>query len=162
MKKFVMNRDRKFSIGMLIFSLLMMWQTSQISAAYSNIDGSDPGSKLFPYIVCILLFVCSIGKFITCNKPDTSKFVGGATGLIRIAKCLAILCLYTFLLNKIGFILVTFLATLTLLYVMKLDRKVRLPFAVLFSGVTTAVLYILFQVVLQVILPTGTVWNAFF
>ena len=162
MKKFVMNRDRKFSIGMLIFSLLMMWQTSKISAAYSNIDGSDPGSKLFPYIVCILLFICSIGKFITCNKPDAGAFVGGPVGLIRIAKCLVVLCLYTFLLNKIGFILVTFLATLSLLYIMKLDRKVRFPFAVLFSAVTTAVLYVMFQMVLQVILPTGTIWNAFF
>ncbi len=160
MKKIVMNRDRKFSIGILIFSVLMMWQTSQINATYMNVDGSDPGSKLFPYMTAILLFICAIGKFITCNEPDEKEFAGGKTGYFRIAEVLIVLLLYAVLLDKIGFILVSFLSAFILLNMMKLNRKVKWYGAVIFAAILTAALYILFQKVLQVNLPVGSLWKA--
>lgn len=158
--KFVMNRDRIFSIGMLIFSAFMAWQTSQIKASFNNLDGSDPGSRLFPYMICILLAVCSVGKFITCAKPDTGKFVGGKKGYLRLLAVFAVLCLYAFLLTKIGFILVTFLSAAALLLMMKEDRKLRWYSPVLFAVILTLVLYVLFETVLKVNLPVGSLWKS--
>ena len=116
-KKFVMNRDRIFSIGMALVSILIMGLTTQIRPTFGSISGSDPGSKAFPFGIAILLLLSSIGKFITCSKA-------------------------------------------LLLWIMRGRQKISAATYVVYPAVLTAVLYILFNNILQVIMPVGQIWKA--
>lgn len=159
-KKIVMNRDRVFSIGMAVVSLLVMAATTQIKPTFNAVSGSDPGSKAFPFAVAVLLLLSSIGKFITCGKPDERPFVAGREGWLKIAAVVGLLLAYTFLLQSMGFLLCTFLGTALLLLLMRGDRPIRPVTYVLYPGLLTAVLYLLFHTVLQVILPVGLLWKS--
>lgn len=161
-KKFVMNRDRIFSIGMAVVSIIVMILTSQINPTFAVASGSDPGSKTFPYMVAILLLVSSIGKFITCNKPDERSFVAGKEGWFKILGVLALLLIYTILMKYIGFIICTFIGTALLLFIMRGNRKIKPWTYVVYPGILTAVLYILFNNILLVIMPVGEIWKAIF
>lgn len=161
-KKFVWNRDRYFSIGMIVFALAVIYFTGQIKPRFQVGSGSDPGSKVFPYAVAILLILSSIGKFITCNKPDTQGWVEGKKGWLKILLVLMVLLLYVLLLKPIGFIICSFLGTLALLMIMRGDRKIRPLTYILYPGILTAALYLLFSKVLLVLLPMGTFWKTIF
>ena len=159
-KKFVMNRDRIFSMGMALVSILIMVLTVQIKPTFGSISGSDPGSKAFPFGIAILLLLSSIGKFITCSKPDEKPFVEGKEGWFKILSVLILLLLYTVLMKYIGFIICSFLGTALLLWIMRGQRKISIVTYIVYPAVLTAVLYILFNNILQVIMPIGLLWNA--
>ncbi len=159
-KKFVMNRDRIFSIGMAIVSIGVMILTTQIKPTFSGISGSDPGSKAFPFAVAILLLLSSIGKFITCNKPDETSFVAGKEGWLRIGSVIVLLLVYTILMKYIGFLICSFFGTMILLRIMRGERKIKLVTYLLYPAILTAVLYVLFNNILQVIMPVGELWKA--
>lgn len=158
-RSFVWNRDRISSIAVILLSLGMIYETGKIVPTYTQIGGNDPGSKLFPYAIAIIMIICAIGKFITCNKPDETKFLGGKKGVMRISVLIGIIFIYILLLPKLGFLLCTFLFAAILVYTMKDERKVRLPFVLLFAAILTAALYVVFQTLLSVRFPTGTIWN---
>jgi len=156
---FVWNRDRISSIVILLFSLGMIYQTGKIKPTYTQIGGNDPGSKLFPYAIAIIMIICAIGKLITCNKPDETAFLGGKKGVLRISIVIGIIFVYILLLPKLGFLLCTFLFAAILVYAMKDDRKVRPLFVLLFAAALTGALYTVFQTVLSVRFPVGTIWK---
>ncbi len=159
-KKFVMNRDRYFSTGMAVFSIIVLCLTTQIKPTFGSISGSDPGSKAFPAGIAILLLLSSIGKFITCNKPDEKPFVEGKEGWFRILSVLLLLLLYTVLMKYIGFIICSFAGTALLLWIMRGHRRIPVYTCILYPAALTAVLYFLFNNILQVIMPVGQLWKA--
>ena len=158
--KFVMNRDRYFSIGMALVSILVMVLTTQIHPTFTGISGSDPGSRAFPFAVAILLLLSSIGKFITCNKPDEKSFVEGKEGWLKLLSVIVLLLVYTILMKYLGFIPCSFVGTALLLRIMRGERKVRWITYVLYPAILTAILYVLFNNILQVIMPVGELWKA--
>ena len=159
-KKFVMNRDRIFSIAMALVSILIMGLTTQIRPTFGSISGSDPGSKAFPFGIAILLLLSSIGKFITCSKPDEKPFVEGKEGWFKILSVLILLLVYTVLMKYIGFIICSFAGTALLLWIMRGRQKISAVTYIVYPAVLTAVLYILFNNILQVIMPVGQIWKA--
>ena len=161
-KKFVWNRDRIFSIGMFAVSLGIIALTGQIKPTFMAGSGSDPGSRVYPYGVATLLLLSSIGKFITCNKPDAEPWVEKKIGLLKILAAMLILFLYVVLLKPVGFIPCTFIGTLLLLVLMRGKRKIRPLTYILYPAVLTAALYLLFAKVLLVLLPMGTMWQSIF
>lgn len=159
-KKFVWNRDRIFSIGMILFSIAIIYFTGQIRATFNMGSGSDPGSKTFPYAIAILLILSSIGKFITCNKPDEHGFVEGKKGWLRILAVMGLLFVYVIALKYVGFLICTFVGTLGLLAIMRGNRKIRVITYIIYPAILTAVLYFLFNNILMVIMPVGTIWKS--
>ncbi len=158
-KKFVWNRDRFFSVGMAVVSIAVIYLATQIKPTFAVGSGSDPGSKVFPIGVAILLLVSSIGKFITCNKPDETGWVEGKKGWLKILAVLGLLFIYLQALPLLGYILCTFVATLLLLLIMKGDRRIRPWTYFVYPAILTAVLYIMFKYILLVTLPMGTLWQ---
>jgi len=159
-KKFVWNRDRISAVITFLLSLFVIWQTSTIKSTLGKMaGGNEPGSKLFPYAVAIVMGICAIGKFITRGKPDKEPFVGGLKGWLRFFKIIAILAVYVFLLSHTGYLLTTFLGTFTLVYAMKDQHKVSPLKTAIFAAATTAVLYLVFGTLLHIKLPVGSLFK---
>lgn len=156
---FVWNRDRIASIAVVLLSIAMIVETGNIKATYGNIGGNDPGSKLFPYAIAIIMILCAIGKFITCNKPDEAPFLNGKRGQLRICAVIGVLIAYAWLLPKIGFLVCTFVFSVIQVYVMRDQVKVKMIHVILFGAVLTGALYIVFQTVLGIRLPAGVLWK---
>ena len=161
-KKFVWNRDRYFSVGMAVVSLALIYLTGKIKPTFAVGSGSDPGSKTFPYAVGILLLASSIGKFITCSKPDETPWVEGRKGMLKILLVLGLLFIYLQLLTPVGYIPCTLVGTALLLFIMKGERKIKPWTYIIYPVILTACLYLLFKYVLLVILPMGTIWKSIF
>ena len=158
-KGFVMNQDRIFSIVTILFSIFMFVETGKIKATFTNVGGSDPGSKVFPYAIAVLLFICGIGKFIRSNKPDEKPFMGGKVSFLRSMACIAVLGIYVVLLKLVGFLIGTVAASAALVLIMAKGKKLDWWRVALFSVGLTAVLYVGFQVVLKIQLPAGMLFS---
>lgn len=159
-KKFVWNRDRISAVIVFLLSLFVIWQTSTIKSSLGKIaGGNDPGSRLFPYAVAIIMGICAIGKFIMRGEPDKEPFVGGLKGWLRFFKIIAILIVYVFLLPKTGYLLTTFLGTFSLVYAMKDQHKINPVKTLIFAVITTAVLYLVFGTLLHIKLPVGSLFK---
>ncbi len=158
-KKFVINHDRIFSTAILLFSIFMAIQTSKITPLFGNVGGSDPGSKFFPYILCVILAVSSIGKFVRSNQPDTKPFFGGKIMWPRILCILAVIGVYAIAFQWLGFLISTFFMLMALVYLMRRNNRLRLYRVVLFSAAVTASIYGIFHLIMKIYLPGGELWR---
>lgn len=150
------NRDRIVSVFTFILGILWLQGAQNIRPPLNTFSESEPGSRLFPILVGILIVVTSIGKFITCNQEDESEFYG-KTGAVKILKVMFILGLYVFLMKYFGYIICTFLASMALLYTMKEDRPMKWFTPIIFAALFTFATYMLFGKILMVRLPMGSI-----
>ena len=58
------------------------------------------------------------------------------------------------------FLICSFFGTMILLRIMRGERKIKLVTYLLYPAILTAVLYVLFNNILQVIMPVGELWKA--
>lgn len=70
-----------------------------------------------------------------------------------------LLALYLVAMAWVGYIISTLIFTPLLVLAMREDRKIRPVTLILFSVVTTVVLYLVFQMVIQVSLPVGNLFR---
>lgn len=160
-KKFVWNQNRIFSIVIFLFSVFMAYQTSKINPLFGNVGGSDPGSKLFPYILCTVMGVSAIGKFIRSNEPDTKPFFGGRRMQLQVLFVVIAIFLYGIVFKWLGFLIATFLELVALVELMKRDHRPKLLSVVIFSAAMTCTIYALFHIAMKIYLPTGELWKLF-
>lgn len=154
MKKFKMNRARRFSLGMIVFALFAIWQTSTIVPTFTaQLGGTDAGSKLFPYIACTIILVTSVLRFLTSGE-EGAEFLP-PSGWLRLGKILGCFVLYVLMLKYLGFLIATFISPALLVFVMKGDKPVKWYTIVIFALILDVVLYFLFHNILGVVLPTG-------
>ena len=73
---------------------------------------------------------------------------------------IVLLLVYTILMKYIGFLICSFFGTMILLRIMRGERKIKLVTYLLYPAILTAVLYVLFNNILQVIMPVGELWKA--
>ncbi len=126
------------------------WQMPQ-SATFG------PGAGFLPFWVGVILAVLAVLLLVsawtrkTTEKDTTSPFPG-AKPLVAITGVLGGLAAYIFLIEVLGFLADTFLYVAFLLGIVERERwQVTLAVAVL----TTASLYIVFQVLLGITLPSN-------
>jgi len=161
LKSLVKNRDRRVSVLVFIFAIVWLYMAKDIRAIF-GLDGSaDPGPRLFPYIIGILLVVTSIGKFITCNQEDESGFYENYKSWLKVGAALALLFAYCWLFPILGFAITTFAGGVLSVLLLKAEKKVSWYGPILFSGILTGSMYVLFVKVLSMILPTGSLWKMF-
>jgi putative tricarboxylic transport membrane protein len=123
-----------------------------------GIGGIDlMGSGFMPGIASVLLFVLSVIDFISSltkgriKKGDKPPPTLGE--LAKPAMLIAALILYVYFLKSVGFPIMTFLLVY-LLFVMMQPKKWRLD--LFFAALASALTFLLFDVVLKVSLPAGT------
>lgn len=155
------NRDRRVSVIVFTFAIIWLYMAKDIKAIFSYAGERDPGSKLFPILIGILLIVTSVGKFITCNQEEESGFYESHKSWLKLLAMFALLCLYVYFFKITGYLLTTFLLGVISVFLLKEDRKVRWFSPIIFSAALTGIMYILFVKILSVVLPTGSLWARF-
>lgn len=162
LKSMFKNRDRRVSVIVFVFAFIWLKMSKQIVGIFNYAGDRDPGSRLFPIMIGILLLVTSIGKFITCNQEEEGKFYETNKGWLKLLVVFALLSAYVFLFKILGYLLSTFLVGVLCVLLLKEDRKVRWFSPILFSAILTISMYLLFAKVLSIVLPTGTLWQLIF
>ncbi len=149
-----MKKERLIGIGMMAFGAIMCFLTSQITIP-GWASAGDIGSRFFPYFASVGLILCGLGVLLSAKKAAPSEPFMNKEGVKRIALLLLVLIVYIALMSVVGFLI----ASPILLYVvvtMLAGEKNPKPLPkIIFSVVTTGVIYILFVHVLSIVLPTG-------
>lgn len=137
------------ALATLLGSLYLLRLTFQFTHATK---AGYAGAALFPQIAVGLLILCS-GKMLVEYLLERwrGRVDGGAEIDLDIAGLVPMVALalaYALLLERVGFEICTFALLLVLL-----GRRMRLPHAAWISAVSTAVIYAVFALLLQVDLP---------
>ena len=159
-----LHKDRIVGIACLVISLFFGVASTTIR---TTLNPGDPGPKLFPIIGCVILFIC--GLCLLVKKIDTGEEKVFLTKH-QWKRALILFGLYiaTFLLLWLfGFIaaLVVMLFVLCILFSYNGDAKEswkkQLIRAAIYSVVLSALLYLAYDVALDMSLPKGIVWALF-
>ena len=149
----LLNKDRIFSIGLILLSLYVLYLTANLESLYA-VATSDPGPKFFPTICCVAIILCSIGKFVTAKAEDEQPFLS-RRGWIKLMVMFVAFGVYILSMTYLGFLISTPLFTALFVYIMSGGKPVRPVRIAAFSLCTTGLLFIIFEWVISVILPRG-------
>ncbi|NOU94496.1 tripartite tricarboxylate transporter TctB family protein [Paenibacillus sp. LMG 31456] len=146
--------DRYASIAFLAIGAFFVVDSRNISqSAY----GSSVGSNIFPMGLGIILILLSIRLFYenlrVKNDKSEAKLDYKRFGIIFAA-----MVLYVFLLEKIGYVIATFL--FLLIGFQTLERK-KLLFSIIISAAISVGVYYVYVTVLQGTLPALPEWLGF-
>lgn len=137
--------DRVFGGCGLAFAIFYLWAASIIPDSFMM---DVIGPRTFPYIVGVLLGLSSI---YTMLRPDDDPAWPSAGGVLEIFAATAVMLLYGWFLDDIGFVISTSLATAYLTW-----RLGTAPHWSLVVGVLTAIgIYIVFHLILGLSLAEG-------
>lgn len=135
---------------MTIPTIVLLWSIMYVveTSAYSNRDVLliRPLFVLIAITYLIILFK----EYIQSRIKDSRENVAFISA--KEMKILLLMITYIFVIKYLGFVLTSFLSMLAMLYILEV-RKIQ--HLLIFSSVSTVVLYIAFKVVLMVPLPSG-------
>jgi len=147
-------------IGNWLAVLLFMTISAAVWIMTASFPPSDnpsiPGPVFFPRVVASIMVVLSaLMAAENMRTNDNSKlFELTNPGLKRNLRLFVISTAYCFLLNYIGFLILTPIALLIMMLVLK--RQGLLGWKIFSSFVATAAIYLVFEVLLDVPLP---IWS---
>ena len=151
-----LNKNQVYSLCVIVFALIVIYATSQLDSLF-QLSERDVGPKFFPYAAAVGMILCAIGKFITERNTSTPLF--DKRGWIRAAVVFGLIALYLIAIWLVGYLIATPIFTALLVIAMKEDRKVKPVTVILFSVITTIVLYVVFEKIIMVFLPAGILWS---
>lgn len=152
-----LNKNQVFSILLIAFAGFVIYETVQLQSLFAPASG-DVGPRFFPMAAAVCLILCAIGKLVTERKKE-SKVLFTGEGWKRVGIMFLLLACYLIAMTWVGYIISTLIFTPLLVMAMREDRKIRPITLILFSVVTTIVLYVVFQQVIQVSLPAGKLFR---
>lgn len=144
--------------GTWIAGLLLLLLASGIwilSASFPPSDiGNTPGPALFPRLVAVMLVVLTVLMWLeSVRRDDDSKLFNWANpGMVRNGQLLVLSIAYCGLLGYVGFLVLTPICLLIMMLLMQ--RRGMLGWMIFSSLAATAAIYLVFQVFLDVPLPT--------
>lgn len=147
-----LHKNQIYSICVILFAIVFMIMTSQLKSVYT-LSERDIGPRAFPYLAGAGLIVCAIGKMLTEGPKDDAVFT--LEGWKRILVVFVLIAGYLLAMTFVGYIITTPVFSFLLVYAMKEDRKFSVWKTVLFAFLLTAALYVVFQNIILVFLPTG-------
>jgi putative tricarboxylic transport membrane protein len=152
MKIAMKKADQITAIVMLLFSAYVVLASSRMSL-YTEFA---PDYGFFPFWLGILMGTLSVLLFVNgSTRPavKTDNVVLPERGImINVVLILAGLGLYAFLMEQIGYILDTLLLVILLVGVVEREKWYK---ALIITVLMTALLYVIFQIILGVSLPKG-------
>lgn len=139
--------ERLYGIVVFALGIAILWQGRTL--AFGSLR--NPGSGMFPALIGVLMLVLS-GMLVAVPPKTDSRSPFSGKVLVRVGSVFAALVLYAFLLETLGFLLVSLVLTVFLFAVFD-SNKYR--FAVLKAFVLTGLAYVLFEILLKSNLPRG-------
>ncbi len=149
------NKDH--AVGLILFAIGVAMGILSMGIRVRG-RSTDPGSRLFPLIACILIAVCGVIVFLTAGKATPKPYVGKA-GWLRILIFMAVMVAYLLALKYLGFLISTpffLFATSTMLAG---EKKTSLLGRIIYALVLTAAAYLLFKNALKMSLPVGLIFG---
>ena len=141
--------DRSAALVLFLIGIAAAWEATNIG--YGSFRSPGPG--FYPFWLAVILALVSLIYFFTNLGKDPKVMALWEKNIWLRPLFAAIVMLgYGLLLNKLGFIVDTFL--LFLIWLLVIEREKILTVA-LVSTIGTTVVYLLFTVFLQVQLPKG-------
>ncbi|AUM75419.1 tripartite tricarboxylate transporter TctB family protein [Paracoccus jeotgali] len=133
-----MRGDRIFGLVMIFVALGYILGARNIATSFM----SDPvGPRVFPYIIAGVTLICSL---VMVLRPDPEPDWPVAGTLVQLGIALAVLLGYAYLIDDLGFILPTIVASGIISYLIN-----PRPVAAALTGVGLGIgLFLLFKVVL--------------
>jgi len=143
------GRDGKIGIFLLIVSLLLCYGAIKLGVGKTH----DPGPGFFPFLAGIIIAVLSLLLILSSFSPKHRySLPSGPLVTGRAALTLGVFLLSGLLVEKAGFFICTFFVTMTMLWI---NGVKQLPFLCLVAILTSAGIYLVFNVLLDVRLPLG-------
>ena len=150
-----MNRHHWISIGFILFGIAGIIMASNIQSIYT-VATEDIGPKMFPIFACVGIILAAVGKLLTAPKGKIEPFLS-KEAWIRIGVMLGMFILYYLGMKYFGFLISTPIFLYAQSRYMSL-RKVTVLKSIIVSVVLTAVLYVIFNYLIQCILPVGEIF----
>ena len=140
--------ERLYGIVVFCLGLAILWEGRTL--AFGSLR--NPGSGMFPALIAAMMLVLPV--ILIALPPKTESRGSSISGkvVLRICSVFAALVLYAFLLEGLGFLIVSFVLATFLFAVFESQKY---GFAVLKAFVLTGLAYILFEVLLKSNLPRG-------
>lgn len=136
----------------LLFSLFISYESYRLGLGKVNQPG--PGFLFFwtGIVVAILSIVVIVRSFAARASEEVKETTAGEGRLTKIIPVLIALFLYAFLIEWLGFIVVTLLL---FLFILGVVEKKKWLFTIAVSVAVTLFAYLVFEVALQSQLPKG-------
>lgn len=146
-------RDRVAAVVLVLFGIVALEEASKLRV------GSivRPGPGFFPLVLAAALTIVCVALAVAAfRSPRTTQVTTTALDWSRIALTMAALFVYAVVLERLGFVVSTFV--LLLFFFRGLERQ-RWSVALAGSILTACVTYLVFKVWLHVQLPAGS-WGS--
>lgn len=136
--------------GLVVFGLgtAILWDGRSLSFGSFR----SPGSGMFPVLIAVLMLFLSLLLIVFPRKREGTGQSVSRKSIGRLSAVFVALLLYAFLLESLGFLIVSFLLTTLLFAVFGFQRYWQ---SVLRAIVSTGLAYALFELILKSNLPKG-------
>ncbi|MEN0644831.1 tripartite tricarboxylate transporter TctB family protein [Alkalicoccobacillus gibsonii] len=150
-----MNLTQERVMGMVIAGLGLLMFLNTFTMSFMML-ADDPGPRLLPRVVSIALILCGIGlAFYKSEGAKQLTFRLNENSKRMVISFLALLA-YALLFNIIGYIISTFVFLSFLTWYLTKEKDKATIWKSLINGfVVTAIIYVVFSQLLNVILPAG-------
>lgn len=140
--------DRLYGIVLFGLGTCILWQGKDLSIGSLR----NPGSGMFPALIAVIMLILSVLLIIFPQKKGSDGPSVSMRSMVRISAVFLALVLYSFFLETLGFLIVSFLLTM-LLFIAFGSRTYWQ--AILRAAFFTGFAYALFEVLFKSNLPKG-------
>ena len=140
-------------VFLLVLSGFVIWVALEMPPSSTF----GPGAGFLPFWLGVLLAVLATILFVSAwrrqaTQKENESVFPGKQALFAIASVLVGLAVYILLIEVLGYLLDTFLF---IVFLMKVVEREKWPLTLMVAVGTTAVLFITFQFLLQITLPSN-------
>lgn len=159
MKK--INRTYLMGIVCLAFAAFIVWQTGKIP---HRLVSNEPGPRMFPYISAAGIAIMAVLSMIFDGKKEKQQekelepYLDKA-GWKRLIAMMAVCILFCIGMQAIGFWITAMIGMFVFIWMLKGDKKINVPFAVILSVGLASLCYFGFTRGFNIPLPKGAVWD---
>ena len=144
-------------VFMLLFAAWIAFESAKIPQLLVS---NEPGPRLFPYISAIGIAVFSVLSMVFDGKNEKNKQYLDKAGYMRLLLIMGECLLFAFLMNFIGFWIVSMAGLFMFIYTLKGDKKLNLAICVIFCIFLGSLCYFGFTKGFNIPLPKGTLWDS--
>jgi len=150
-----MHRDRFVGIIGVLLGAAIAYMTYRLP---DSTMAGDIGPKVFPFVSAALLLVC--GAILLIRKPSAHKaWLQGKQQWLRFLAIILVILAYVVLLVLFGYIFATLVFVTALFMMFGQSEGAKLWQGLTYAGIVTLSTYLLFNKVLSLRMPVGSIFT---
>jgi hypothetical protein len=148
-----MSKNKVIGLVSLLLGILALIGTFMIKVAKMAVSMGDPGPKVFPSVAGVLLVICGIGLLV--RREENEPVFMTKSQWMRLLALFLVFVGYVVLLYFIGFVGATTILLFVMMTMFSGAEKLSIPVRLVYAIAVTAVIYLLFAVMLKTNVPKG-------